>query len=271
MKRLLKQFLSRLGLLEFARVLRSFVKGASVGIWTSEFRLRLQGASDGLPLPPQRMMFTIISTRWAETFLVSGAKIVAAIEQALHTSGQSLAQFDSILDFGCGCGRLIRQLPTHTHAKLFGCDYNASLVHWCQSNLPIAEFKINSLDPPLPYPDASFDFIFARSIFTHLPESGQRAWMAELRRVQRPGGILYFTTHGEQFVNELTGQEQERLRAGQLVVQLANEAGRNLCSSFELPAYVEANLLAGFRLLAYIPGTPDAHLQQDAYLAERLQ
>ncbi|HEX5315723.1 MAG TPA: class I SAM-dependent methyltransferase, partial [Candidatus Kapabacteria bacterium] len=262
MKSKAKAVLARLGLLESVRFLYSFIKGVSPSILTREFRLRAGGPREALPLPPPRMMYTIISTRWAATFLDSGETIVNAMEEALRFTGKSLTDFHAILDFGCGCGRLLRHLPKFTDAKLFGCDYNSELISWSAKNLPIAKFSVNSLEPPLPYPDNSFDFIYARSVFTHLPEQAQIEWMKELHRVLAPGGALYFTTHGEQFFDQLSEVEEEAVRRGGIVLRLGSEAGRNICTSFELPGYVKTHLLNGFQLLGFIPGTPQAHVRQ---------
>jgi ubiquinone/menaquinone biosynthesis C-methylase UbiE len=60
-----------------------------------------------------------------------------------------------------------------------------------------AQFEVNGLAPPLAYEANHFDFIYALSVFTHLPESLQTAWMSELARVLKPGGYLLMTTHRE--------------------------------------------------------------------------
>jgi SAM-dependent methyltransferase len=261
-----KALLAKLYLLETARFLWSFFKGASPQLLAREFVLRIGGSQDRLPLPSAQMMYQVISTRWAATFLDSGDTIVSAIESALRSTGTSLVNFHAILDFGCGCGRLIRHLPKFTNAALFGCDYNPELVTWCAKNLPIGTFTTNSLQPPLPYPDRSFDFIYARSVFTHLSEQGQAEWLQELARVMKPGGLLYLTMHGEQFFGQLSPEEQDAVRSGGIIVHRAGEEGRNLCTSFELPEYVRTHLPAGFQLLTYIPGIAQEHLQQDGYM-----
>jgi SAM-dependent methyltransferase len=263
-----KAILARLHLLETMRFLWSFLKGASPSIVAKELSQRRGSSQNRLPLPPARLMYRVISTRWAVTFLGSGGTIVAAMEAALRSGGTSLMNFQSILDFGCGCGRLIRHLPVYTKAQLFGCDYNSELIAWCANNLPIATFATNNLHPPLPYPDHSFDFVYARSVFTHLPERGQAEWLEEFGRVMKPGGMLYFTTHGEQFLGQLLQEEQDEVRGGGIVIHRAGEEGRNLCTSFELPGYVELHLPQGFKLLAFIQGTPEEHLRQDGYLLQ---
>ncbi len=261
-----KAILARSHLLETTRFFWSFLKGASPSIVAKELSQRIGTPHDRLPLPPARLMYQVISTRWAATFLNSGDKIVAAMETALRSAGTSLMNFHSILDFGCGCGRLIRHLPSYTKAQLFGCDYNSELIAWCANKLPIATFATNNLHPPLPYRDQSFDFIYSRSVFTHLPERGQSEWLEECGRVMKSGGMLYLTTHGEQFFGQLLQEEQEEVRSGGIVVHRAGEEGRNLCTSFELPGYIESHLPQGFKLLAFIPGTAEEHLRQDGYL-----
>ncbi len=256
-------------MLEAARFLYSFVKGATPSILAREIGYRLGESQAPWPLPPARLMYTVISTRWAATFLDSGEKIVAAMEGALQFAGKSLADFNYILDFGCGCGRLLRHLPKYTKATLSGCDYNAKLIAWCEKNLPIARFAVNSLEPPLPYADGSFDFIYARSVFTHLTEEGQSNWFRELARVLKPDGVIYATMHGEQFFTQLSPEEQQSVRDGGIVVQLANEEGRNICTSFELDGYVRSHLPSGLHLLTFIPGLPQEHPLQDGYVLER--
>ncbi len=109
-----------------------------------------------------------------------------------------------VLDFGVGCGRVIRPLhelcqDSHlTDSKLlwFGSDIDAEAIAWCNSVLkPIGTFVVNDHTPPLPFGDQYFDFIYSISIFTHLPEDMQFMWLSELRRVIRIGSFAVLTTH----------------------------------------------------------------------------
>ena len=63
--------------------------------------------------------------------------------------------------------------------------------------MPWATFKANQPLPPIDYPDATFDLVYNHSVFTHIDENYQDQWLAELRRVVKPGGHLILSVHGE--------------------------------------------------------------------------
>jgi SAM-dependent methyltransferase len=55
---------------------------------------------------------------------------------------------------------------------------------------------LSGFAPPLPIPDAQFDVVTAFSVFTHIDEL-ESPWLLELRRILKPGGLLYATIHDE--------------------------------------------------------------------------
>src|SRR5690606_34568757 len=130
-----------------------------------------KGAPDGLPLPHGRLVFDVIASHWKAVYFDSGREIVDDMAAILKASSLDPAGFGTVLDFGCGCGRLIRHVGAHTNAALYGTDYNPDLIAWCRQHLPLAVFDTNDAHPPLRYEDSSFDFVYARSIFTHFPEN----------------------------------------------------------------------------------------------------
>ncbi len=103
----------------------------------------------------------------------------------------------SILDFGCGCGRLTRFLVhLENHFDVHATDINPKHIEWCRENLRGVHCVQNAALPPLPYPDAAFTFIFSLSVLTHLTQARTNQWLQELSRILAPGGILVVTTHG---------------------------------------------------------------------------
>jgi SAM-dependent methyltransferase len=97
-------------------------------------------------------------------------------------------------------------------ARYEGFDIMEEMITWCRENItprfPNFRFTYTPLyntsykpDDSLPsadtftfpYPDASFDFAFAHSVFTHLPPHSAANYLRELHRVLRPGGTAYTT------------------------------------------------------------------------------
>lgn len=120
---------------------------------------------------------------------------------AEHTSSLADAGFRfedaSVLDFGCGCGRILRYFARYAaKCKFTGADVDADAIDWCRNTLTFADFVHRPKLPPTALPAAAYDAAFSFSVFTHLPESAHVRWLAELARVLKPGGLLVLTIHG---------------------------------------------------------------------------
>jgi 2-polyprenyl-3-methyl-5-hydroxy-6-metoxy-1,4-benzoquinol methylase len=233
---------------------------------------RLKGAPDGLPLPPPRLVFLVQGTTKVQEFLTDGRATALEVRRVLKAYGIEIDSLRTILDFGCGCGRVIRHVHALTGARLHGTDYNRQFIEWCKRKLRFAEFEINGLSPPLAYEKEQFDLIYALSVFTHLPESLQVAWMSELSRILRPGGYLLMTTHGECYLPYMSKEEQECFRSGRLVAREAGSAGSNPFFTAHPLEYVRAHLSGDLAIVGFVPetrrrGEPPSRLcWQDGYL-----
>jgi SAM-dependent methyltransferase len=148
-------------------------------------------------VPGPELRFNVVGPIDIPGFVAGGKCTAEDIETALAQSGSSFDGIGRALDFGCGCGRLlleaVRRWP---HVQWSGSDVDARGVEWCAANLPGARVLVNPPLPPLPFPDGEFDLIWCGSVFTHLDENRQDAWLAELRRALAPGGHLLASVHG---------------------------------------------------------------------------
>jgi SAM-dependent methyltransferase len=114
----------------------------------------------------------------------------------------------SVLDFGCASGRVARHFCIQCDIpEVWGTDVNARHIRWLSRYMPEAMKPVfNSSMPGLPLPDASIDVVCAFSVFTHI-DLFETAWLAELRRILRPGGLCYLTVHNEDTWSALRGVE----------------------------------------------------------------
>jgi SAM-dependent methyltransferase len=152
--------------------------------------------------PPPALRHRVHGDSDLRSFLSVGHDAYLSIQEGLKTSHAILSADSNVLDFGCGSGRtLLWWAKSSPRPQLFGTDIDAEAVAWISAHLPIT-VNVNDFDPPLPYADGAMDVIYSISVLTHLPEEAQDRWLAELRRIVRPGGILLISVHSSE-ANEL--------------------------------------------------------------------
>ena len=267
----------RYALLRTPLPLRRRIEVRLLRAWEAYTRLRGRASeeppeSGGLPVPSAKLRILVSGTADPKFFLDTGRGQAELFRDLYERHAGPISDASAILDFGCGCGRLARWWSDLRGPQVFGCDPNPALIGWVQESLPFVNATRSSEEPPLPYPDATFDFIYALSIFTHLPAAKALPWMAELRRVTKPGGLVLFTTAGDSYRDRLTAGEAARYQQGEEVVQFDSASGTNLCIVYHPPAYVRGRMLAGFELVEEVfahehPDRADAlQMVQDCYL-----
>jgi SAM-dependent methyltransferase len=233
----------------------------------SDLRRNGTSAPDGLPLPPARLRAQIGPLHAdAAFFLESGRSHAQLIRDLLAESGTPVEELDALLDWGCGCGRVLRHWAGLPETRVAGCDIDPRMIDWCRENLPFANVAVTQLQPPLPYPDSTFGLVYAFSVFTHLAEELQHAWIRECFRVLTPGGLLLLSTLGEYYasLDRLNESERRSFANGDVVVLYERSAGTSLCSAYHPPEYVHQRLGADFELVSFRPagddGRHDIHL-----------
>jgi SAM-dependent methyltransferase len=226
---------------------------------------------EGLPVPDEELRWRVTGVRDLPEadFRAGGLDSLRDFQRALRYAGVDDLDVERLLDFGCGPGRVMRHLaPLADRVSLHGCDIDADAVAWASEHLPFAAFAINDGLPPLPYEDAYFDLVLNHSVFTHLPEDYQDAWLEELRRVVRPGGLVLLSVHGphafagyvqawRDWPADPSHLEQEMAEKGFLYIAEDSWQGSSFPdfyhSAFHTPGYVVEHWGRYLRVLAYYP------------------
>jgi SAM-dependent methyltransferase len=156
---------------------------------------------EALAYPPPEMRALVGPTDEASFDNPTGALVYPHIAAGLYRR---------VFDFGCGCGRVARQLILQTPRpeRYVGVDLHRGMIEWAETNLTPAapEFQFlhhnvynRSFNPgqglpevaPLPVADASFTLVNALSVFTHLTERQAVYYMKEAGRILETGGLLH--------------------------------------------------------------------------------
>jgi ubiquinone/menaquinone biosynthesis C-methylase UbiE len=111
---------------------------------------------------------------------------------ALIQSGLSSGM--SVLDFGCGSGRVAHALAKKvTIEKYLGTDVVELLLKYARTKTPKNYKFIEHQELSIPTEDAEFDFAFAFSVFTHLLQAEIYIYMQDIHRVLKPQGRFLFS------------------------------------------------------------------------------
>jgi SAM-dependent methyltransferase len=187
---------------------------------SSTIRQVVHASYDGLdralrtadPLVPPRAInpnigFTPRRGAYAAEFIESGQRIADML-----VSYADLQPTDSVLDVGCGIGRVARALTTclSPTGRYRGFDVDPQAVAWCRrayrsfENFSFDQAAVGYVnvkgDAPLrgeefvfPSPDGSFDVAFSVSVYTHLSRAITEHYLSETSRVLRAGGVCVNT------------------------------------------------------------------------------
>lgn len=150
--------------------------------------------STSLPIPPFEMRELVGPTDESAFENLNGDPIF----------GVDAARFDTVLDFGCGCGRLARQMMQQRAKprRYVGFDLHPGMIRWCEANLASRNenftffhhdvdnsyFNPGSGKPallPMPVGNGEFSLVIALSVFTHTIQTHAEYYLKEIARVLR--------------------------------------------------------------------------------------
>ena len=153
----------------------------------------LSGQSISMSIPPADLRARVHGAEELSGFLRIGKTVALDLESTLSSLAINIDSSSCILDFGCGCGRVISWFePLYSNSKFYGTDIDSEAITWCRENISdLGNFSANNAMPPLSYSDEFFHLIYSISIFTHLPEEMQFAWLKELKRVAKKEHIYF--------------------------------------------------------------------------------
>lgn len=161
-------------------------------------------STHSVPMPPPELR-ALVGPAYTEDHFdnPTGTPILAEY-------GLNLETYNTVFDFGCGCGRLARQLMQQDPkpSRYVGVDVHKGMIEWCTRHLtgtdPTFQFfhqdvysptyaPGNSLQLALPFPmrDGECSLIIATSVFTHLSKTQTEYYLSEVSRILSREGVAF--------------------------------------------------------------------------------
>jgi SAM-dependent methyltransferase len=146
-----------------------------------------------------------------------------------------------VLDVGCGHGAIHPFLrAARRPLSLTGIDVAASVIDEARKTNEGVDYQVYDGNS-LPYADGAFDACFTICVMHHVPPANWSAFVSEMRRVVRPGGIVAVFEHNplnpvtRRIVNTCPIDENAvLLKSGELKGLLAAAGLRDVASRFIL-------------------------------------
>ncbi len=187
----------------------SFTAFAPVPAGVIEFELRCDGVirplngwsqaqDERFSVPEGTRRERVHGTAAEQNFLRTGHSNYRRIKALIARFAPRKRRPIRILDWGCGAGSVGRYAIVDPQLDYTGADIDIDNIAWCRQHIDPDRFIAIDTEPPTPLKKSSFDVVFGISVLTHLNEQNQFKWLAELRRITRPGGICLLSILGVQ-------------------------------------------------------------------------
>lgn len=136
----------------------------------------------------------------AKNIRISGERPEFFAEYKVQTTrrvvDRSSLRVERILDFGAGVGNSIPFFRKWFPEAALSCaDVSSRSLDIARARFPDAAKLLRIASASLPVSDASYDLAFSACVFHHIASAEHLWWLAELKRVVRPGGMLALFEH----------------------------------------------------------------------------
>ncbi len=164
---------------------------------------------NGVKVPPAWLIQAFTGALDTDDHIESGKR---SADFYVDLYNQYCGDFDDVarvLDFGCGCGRVLSYMPSGGNTRYFGVDLRDDALEWLRETMPEGTFVPGTETPPVDIGAQDFDLIYAVSVLTHLTREQEGAWLDEWHRLLKDGGCVIATFRAEDWVEQFAYENQK--------------------------------------------------------------
>ncbi|WP_232065956.1 class I SAM-dependent methyltransferase [Mycobacterium heidelbergense] len=146
-------------------------------------------------------------------------EIVSRLGRSLNEAGRDWDTLGSVLEVGCGYGRIVRELRNAVPAdRIYVSDVIDEGARFTASEFGAKQIPAD----PGPEWDGRFDLIYLLSVYSHMHRLAVADHLRRMQDLLAPGGVLVFTTHGRFSAENLEEYEHYWLDKSQVLDALAD-------------------------------------------------
>src|SRR6266511_3261226 len=138
------------------------------------------------------------------------------LDHVLGKLGARIEEGDSVVDLGCGVGRLTRVIAARAES-VYAIDVSAEMLAKARKHNPElgnVEWIHGDGSPLRPIPDKAADAVVSPVVVQHIPDPRVTyGYVAEMGHVLRPGGWAAFQVSNDPGIHRATQSVGSRLRA----------------------------------------------------------
>lgn len=131
-------------------------------------------------------------------YFADGWRTLSELMLLLESVQRPLLGAGSFLEFASGHGRFTRHLVKALGpARVTVSDVVAGAVDFSRATFGVQGFASQAQPEGVQWP-RRYALVFVLSLFSHLPRASWSRWLARLWDAVEPGGLLVFSTHGQE-------------------------------------------------------------------------
>ena len=166
-----------------------------------------------LPKSANKPLATLAGDDYAGTYRAHLSKLQGRLDadvaqqQAVGGSFEAVGQLERalliqlglkpnahVVDVGCGSGRLASQLAGMSELHYLGTDVVPNMLEYARTLCKRSDFQfVVAQGLKIPTADNSADMVCFFSVLTHLRHEDSYRYLAEAKRVLKPGGLIVFS------------------------------------------------------------------------------